>query len=110
MKIGLNTFLKIVLTTTDGLKFQPVLLPRSTFPALVGASHVAPPVALMSFMETFDTETVPLASLKVACVPAVDVSSVMGFPGVPDKVNALTVCVVPVPSRTVAGCTVLVMF
>lgn len=88
---------------------QPKLLPASTFPLVAYASHVAPPVALMSLMETFDTDTVPLASLRVALVPATVVSSVMRLPGVPDKEKALTVCVVPAVSLIVAGCTVLVM-
>ena len=70
-------------------------------------SHVAPPVASMSWMETNDTETMPLASLNVARVPATVVSSVMRLPDVPDRENALTVCVVPAVSLTVAGCVVL---
>lgn len=112
--MGLKTERNIARNTapplaTTAAKFHPRLFPPSTLPSAVNAFHVAPPVALMSLMETFDTETVPLASLRVARDPAEVVSSVMRLPGVPDKVNALTVCVLPNVNLTVAGCTVLVM-
>ena len=90
-------------------KSHPVLLPASILPFVTNASQAAPPVALISLIETNETVLVPLLSLRVACTPAVLLFKVTRLPDVPDALNALTVCVVPEVNRIDAGDTVLVI-
>ena len=86
--------------------FQPVL-----FPLLVlnEAFHVAPPVAMLSWMFRYCALTTPDTLESVNCEPGVALLMVTKLPDVPDSPKFATVCVDPAVNLTVAGCTLLVM-
>jgi hypothetical protein len=90
-------------------KLHPVLFPALMLPLPVCAKKDAPPVAALSFMDRYETSTVPLALLRVARVPDVLEFSVTRLPAVPARLRADTVVVVLAGSVTVAGCVVLLM-
>lgn len=83
-----------------------MLLPKFV---LNKAFHIAPPVALLSWIAKYCALTVPEDLDRVNCDPGVVLLIVTKLPAVPARLKLDTVCVVPAVKVTVDGCTVSVM-
>lgn len=79
-------------------KLHPVLFPASV---LFTANHVAPPVAILSFKDTYCDTTVPLDLDMLHVLPLEVLSSVILLPTLPFAVRVVTVWVLPAANLTV---------